>query len=87
MNTTEVSNIETTSMTDERLLSPVKTARVSWYISADVECPHCEHENDFMANDEWWTNCQIGENKDFDYPQEMTCDECGKEFEVNGSDY
>jgi len=66
----------------------MKTARVSWNISADVECPHCEHDNNFMQVDEWHLYTQPGENKEeFFCKIEMTCDKCNKEFIVNGSDY
>jgi phage FluMu protein Com len=68
-----------------RLLAAV---RVQWYVSADIECPHCEHVNDFTTVDEWWNFTEIAENKtEFHYPIEFTCEECKKEFTVNGSDY
>lgn len=66
----------------------MKTARVQWSISGDIECPNCEHEHDFMTVDEWYLYSQPGENKDnFFHGIEMTCDKCGNEFIVNGSDY
>jgi hypothetical protein len=65
-----------------------KTARVSWYIRGHVECPKCEHVSDFMEVDEYWSYCEMGDNKEtFNNPCEMTCEECGEEFEVNGSDF
>jgi len=38
-----------------------KVVRVQWHVSADVECPHCEHTNDFMNVDEWWCFTQVAE--------------------------
>lgn len=66
----------------------METARVSWSISADVECPHCGDYNDFMEMDEWHVYTQPCENKDkFFRPVEWTCRGCGKDFIINGSDY
>lgn len=62
--------------------------RVQWSISATMECPHCEHDNDFMQVDEYWNFSNVGENVEkFHYPIEITCEECGKEFTVDGADY
>lgn len=32
----------------------IPTARVNWCVSGTVECPKCEHDNDWMSQDEWW---------------------------------
>lgn len=62
--------------------------RVQWSISATMECPHCEHDNDFMQVDEYWRYSQPGENKEkFFAPIEITCENCQKKFTGNGSDY
>lgn len=64
------------------------TVRVQWSISATMECPYCEHDNDFTQVDEWWNFSKVGENVEkFHRPIETTCQECGKEFTVDGADY
>lgn len=69
----------------ENGLPPV---RVQWHISATMECPHCEHDNDFMQEDEWWCYSSPGENKEkFFAPIQIVCENCKKEFTANGSDY
>lgn len=66
----------------------MKPVRVQWYVSADVECPHCGKDNDFMEVDEFWSYSNVGENLEkFHQPVEMTCEHCNKEFTVDGSDY
>ena len=67
----------------------MKQSRVKWGIEADVECPHCIHDNDFMEVDEWHIWCEPGQNVEtfgLDCPT-MICERCGEEFEVTGSDY
>jgi transcription elongation factor Elf1 len=66
----------------------IKPVRVQWSISADIECPHCNHDNDFMDVDEWYNFTKPGENVEkFHYDVGFTCEECGKEFKINGADY
>lgn len=66
----------------------LKTSIVSWSISADVECPHCKHNNNFMELDEWYLSCEVGQTiEEFEHNVEMTCDKCEKDFEINGSEY
>jgi len=67
---------------------PLKESRVNWHVSGDVECPHCEHGNDFTTVDEWFIVCDIAQNiEKFSYPCEMECEKCKKMFNVVGSDY
>lgn len=69
-------------------MTELKPVRVQWRVSADVECPYCEHDNDFMEVDEFWVHCPVAENQEkFFYPITMTCDNCKKKFQVDGADY
>lgn len=61
--------------------------RVNWNVSGTADCPICDHSNDFMKVDEWWTFCGIETKDKFHQDVEITCEECGNEFLVNGSDY
>lgn len=86
MNTEQ--NVEGLSVSPAIAKPMLPAVRVQWSISATMECPHCEHDNDFMQVDEYWSYSQPGENKEkFFAPIEITCENCQKEFTVNGSDY
>lgn len=67
----------------------MKQSRINWNITADVECPSCLYENDFMEEDDWYDWCEPGENvKHFGpYLPTIVCHNCGEKFEVTGSDY
>lgn len=65
----------------------IPTARVNWCVSGNVECPKCEHDNDWMSQDEWWLWGGVGETKDFKHSYTINCEECGTEIKVTGSDY
>lgn len=69
-------------------IEKTKEVRVQWSISADIECPHCGHDNDFMTIDDYYEFSKVGENKkQFIRPVEFTCEKCREEFLVNGSDF
>lgn len=66
----------------------LETVRVNWIVKGEFDCPHCEHTHDFMDIDEFWVWSGPGENKEkFFQPLKFVCEECGKEFEINVSDY
>ena len=65
-----------------------KSVRVQWHVEALVECPHCEEDNDFTLVDEFWVYTRPMETVDkFFAPVVITCEHCGKDFTVDGSDY
>lgn len=61
--------------------------RGNWVVHCDIECPKCGHDNDLMDEDEWWDISQIGENKELEKPEEITCRKCGFEMLLTGTDY
>ena len=70
------------------VINKIKPVRVQWHISGDIECPHCEHDNDFMEVDEYYFFSAPGENKkNFSRPIEFVCTKCHKEFLVDGADH
>lgn len=86
MNTEQ--NVEGLNVSPAIAKPMLPAVRVQWSISATMECPHCEHDNDFMQVDEYWCYSQPGENKEkFFAPIEIVCENCQKKFTVNGSDY
>lgn len=74
--------------TADQIPDKISSVRVQWSISATMECPHCEHDNDFTRIDEYWVFSNVGENVEkFHRPLEVECEKCGKLFNVDGADY
>lgn len=61
--------------------------RGNWVVSCDIECPKCGHTNELMDEDEWWAISNIGENKDLDKPESISCKKCKFEMLLTGTDY
>ena len=54
---------------------------VELYTTYNFECPDCTHENKDILDDFQW-NPEKG-----CYTMQVTCEECGKEFIANKSEY
>ena len=72
------------------MTNPQTTAKptsATWSVSLDCECPHCKEDVDLLAYTDFWDahrGLEIPEHgTDRSRGMEVTCPECGEDFEVN----
>lgn len=67
----------------------MKTAIASWSVYLSVHCPHCDEYIDvkFDEQDEWWSVFDWPPHSSDKVDHEMDCQECGKTFKINGTEY